>query len=242
MMDLFNFSDMLKTDQQKDLEITELGIELDPDNSYYYYQKANLQMVLGDLPQARAALKAGNAAPRNEWPRPYSLKMVEDHLIDATDRDTQAVAICIWAQTPLPIMLFIRNNSQLVTDAVAGGVDPQLLNEWLEFSRRFGQMKGQTLIGTLIAMGTEELALKNVLELQTPTDSDREQINQSLSGMKEARQIVSDTFFGKANPEPRFIREKYERFLLEERIIPEIQRLCDRDVIELELSGGRAED
>jgi tetratricopeptide (TPR) repeat protein len=223
LINLFDLQAMATAEPQRALDLINHGIALDPDNSFCYYQKANILILQGEMDQAREALIAGNSAPRNEWPRLYPQRIVDKLLRPGLDPDGQVVACVTLEQTPMPRELYTMRNTSKVVDALAEGENPELLNEWLIYNQRRAMMHNQCITNILISIGSLDQAMRDSLEIIEFSESDQARIWAAQNKVEQIRQFIIEHFIKRRYKEMTSFEKKHELLLEQQGKLAEIQ-------------------
>jgi hypothetical protein len=155
-------------DEQRALGLCDQAIGLDPDNSYFYYEKAVEEISLGEWDAARAAAEAGNAAPRNAAVWPYPLERVMAGEAGSGPANDAAAGYFYLAVDDVGRWGRVKEAYREILVALSLGTPPGQMDVFLTMAQRMAQMSGQSLTGVQYAKVCAEMLLRAVGGVEFP--------------------------------------------------------------------------
>lgn len=135
----------LQADEKDRARFIRAGLGMWPDNSFWHYKSAEARLAAGDWRGFLLGMQAGNAATRNELPRPWPLDLLRDGADLPRDEDSLAV------QGVLVQLARSQREKALASPLLpvdvrdAGTLDPQFVEEFLLMQVRIARMDGNGL-------------------------------------------------------------------------------------------------
>jgi hypothetical protein len=133
--------EVFDADQTLARNLCDKAIAAAPDNSYWCYRKSDLLFTQGDKQGALALVKQGNAAPRNEHPRPFPLSYVlADHTWVKSSTDKLVAGFSLSGTWVIAFKSHEHYIAKDVRKMMSKGCDPAIGDDYFIRATRRGQM------------------------------------------------------------------------------------------------------
>jgi hypothetical protein len=138
-------------DEDKALEMCDAAIATEPDNSFFYYEKAMILISLGEIELASEACRRGNEAPVNRVPWPFPVSRIIEGQTGTGLANRRAAALLLSLYDSKPNWIKFKSGYADLKVAVNVGLEPAALDSFISAARRIGQMENQAPAGLAMA-------------------------------------------------------------------------------------------
>jgi len=158
--------------EREELALLDAAVAKDPGCAWAYYERAMYCFDLGEQERGLADLEAGNAAPRNELPRPFPTSMVTRGMLASSPAGSAVVSGAVWIESVFqPYPSYVRwkdhlKESILVVD-LSG--DSRPLEAWHQFACRLAEAWPDTGINAVVGAVFADTVRSYMMDEQTDT-------------------------------------------------------------------------
>jgi len=194
-------------DEQHALALVEQAIASDPENSYFYYCKADVLEAIGDWELAWDAVRQGNNTAKNYAVQPYPIKSLIEYKDTFRSQDSQTAASILWLCCNDPSRyIMAKERYKELCCMCAWGAPLEMAEDYLIRARRLAQMDGQTYTGQVVAAVLAWILVdylsEECLELTPEQLAELDCIRQVLSSPYDEALTLSESVYMSKGPLP----------------------------------------